>query len=199
MSKAAALALAQALSLSIASNTDLDYFYTEAVYALGALPYIVEASLIALDPLQATFVFPETGLIPLAVFYHDRVLDYMTREQLQSVHPEWLDARGWPLAYTDDDLSERTFRLYPLPTQPSDPYIPLFFDPLGRDYPAYNVLLLHTQFVEDVPVHLELPLIYSCLAREFARESVHMDAAWAERCVRIAALLMRRLQLPGIT
>lgn len=196
MSKVTALALAQALSLNQVIPERLDYFFQESVYALGALPFIVEATLLPVDPLQATFSFPDEALAELAVFYHDRVLDFMSISQLTAANPYWALERGWPVAYTTDDLTERTFRLYPVPELPSDPYIPFFMDPLGRDYPAYNALLLHTRFLVDPPVHLELPLIYASLTRAFGNESTYRDPLWAEGCAKLAALLLEMLRLP---
>lgn len=199
MTKALALELASALTLFQVQPAQLSRYYDEAIYALGTLPYIFEASLLDVDVLQATFQFPETALQVLELWYDNRTLDYMTREELAALSSYWLSERGEPLAYTDRDMNLRTFQLYPVPELASVPATGLPAGGLfGENMPHGHVAFLASSFQEDVVSWLELPLIYSTLAREYLRESDHQDPAFAQGCLQVARMLLDMVRLPMI-
>lgn len=196
MALADALALAELYDmLGLVDNEPLERFYREQLYALAQSPYLVDASIIDVSPNTGVFAFPEAAIQLLDVWYDNRSLDFMTRQALASISPTWETERGAPVAYTTESVSARTFKVYPIPTEPSNPFIPVFFEPLGRDYPGYNVVLIATQFHTDPPPWMELPLLLSALGREFQRESSHKDQNFAEGCKQIAAFI-ERMYLP---
>ncbi len=199
MTKALSLTLASTLSLSQLSEDHLAPFYDEAVYALGALPYLLNMSLIAVTQDQSTFTFPDNFLSLLEVWHDDRALDSMTHAELLTLSTQWQEHKGPPLAYTEENLSLRQFRLYPIPPLPSDPLLMLHYGgAFGLDYPTGNVVLLATQFIQDLPSWLELPLVLGMLAREYALESPHQDMAFAQGCAHVNQLLMAMLPLHSI-
>ena len=200
MTKAASLTLASALTLFQLSEDRLSPFYDEAVYALGALPYLLELSLVAVTQDQSIFTFPDNFLTLLEAWHDDRALDHMTHAELQALSTQWQEHKGPPLAYTEENLSLRQLRLYPIPPLPSDPLLMLHFGgAFGIDYPTGNVVMLATQFAQDLPSWLELPLIFSTLAREYSLESPHQDQAFAQGCAQVGQLLMSMLPLAPIT
>src|ERR1700694_4635472 len=121
MSKSTTLALASTFTLDLIGPDDPSSYYDEAIYALGALPYLLETTLLDVLPGQATFQFPESALTPLELWYDNRTLDYMTHAELDALTPTWRDQLGSPIAYTDTNMSLRTFQLFPRPSVPSTP------------------------------------------------------------------------------
>lgn len=200
MTKAASLTLAAQLTLNQLDSDRLSPFYDEAIYALGALPSLLEFSLITVTQDQSTFTFPDNLLTLLEVWYDDRALDPMTHAELQALSAQWQEHKGPPLAYTEENLTLRQLRLYPIPPLPSDPLLLLHFGgAFGIDYPTGHVVLLATQFVQDLPSWLELPLIFRMLAREYALASPHQDQAFAQGCAQVGQLLMAMLPLAPLT
>lgn len=202
MTKAASLTLASTFTGQPPqlSADHLAPFYDEAVYTLGALPYLLDMSLVAVTQDQSTFTFPDTFLVLHEVWHDDRALDIMTHAELLALSSQWQEHRGPPLAYTEENLSLRQLRLYPIPPLPSDPLLMLHYGgAFGLDYPTGNVVMLATQFLQDLPSWLELPLILTMLAREYMLESPHQDTAFAQGCAQVSQLLMRMLPLPPIT
>ena len=202
MTKAASLTLASTFTgqPSQLSEDHLASFYDEAVYTLGALPYVLEMSLVAVSQDQFTFTFPDNFLVLQEVWHDDRALDPMTHDELLALSSQWQEHRGPPLAYTDENISLQQLRLYPTPPLPSDPLLLLHYGgAFGIDYPTGNVVMLATQFLQDLPSWLELPLILGMLAREYILESPHQDIAFAQGCAQVSQLLMSMLPTAPIT
>ena len=200
MTKAASLTLASTLALTQLSEDRLAPFYDEAVYILSAtMPYLLTMQLIPLVQDQSLVTFPDATVNLLEVWYDDRALDAMTHAELLTLDTQWQAHHGPPLAYTDEHLSQGFFRLYPIPPLPSDPLLMLHYGgAFGLDYPTHNVVLLATQYQQDLPSWLELPLILSMLAREYMLESPHQDIAFAQGCTHVHQLLMSMLALAPI-
>ena len=68
-----------------------------------------------------------------------------------------------------------------------------FGEPLGRDYPLYNLALIHTEYRADVMPYLEPALTFYVLAREYARESDHVNPAMAALCHEFADLCLEMI------
>lgn len=198
MTRASSLTLASQLTLSQLSADRLAPFYDEAIYALGALPYLIEATMLDVNANQSIFTFPETTLALLGCWYDSRTLDLMSYADLRAMSPFWQDEQGYPVAYTEENLSLRQFRLYPAPTEPGESR---GFDPggpFGEANPSFHVFTLGTIFQQDLPSWLELPIILNLLAREYALESPHRDAAFAQGCAQLAHMFLTMLQLPTV-
>jgi hypothetical protein len=199
MTKAASLDLASVLVLAQLSPDRLAPLYDEAIYALGGLPYLLNLALVSVNQTSGISSFPDNALALQEVWYEDRALDMMTQDELSALAVQWQEHHGAPLAFSVENLSLRQFRLYPIPTTPSDTMVMSHFGgAFGMDYPSGNAVLLSTQFLLDVPSWLELPLIYMILAREYALESDHQDLAFAKGCAQVGTLLLSMLTLAPI-
>lgn len=197
MSKVDTCALAAALSLYQVEADQLSLTYDETIYALGALPFLVELNLLDVTSEQALFTFPEHALQMLACWYDTRILDYISQAQLESVSSYWQNVKGTPVAYVDENISLEVFKLYPLPDLASEPPTSIG-SPLGQNYPRGHVAVLSTVFVQDVPLWLELPIALLILAREYARETPHMDLDFSKGCQTLGNVLMNMLTLSGV-
>lgn len=200
MTKAASLTLASLLTLDQLSEDRLSPFYDEAAYALAALPYLMDVVLVDVTKDIGLLSFPTDFLHLLEVWYEDRALESMTTDELDMLTRQWESAYGAPIAFTTDQIDLHTFQLYPVPRlTSSDLLLTHYGGAFGLDYPAGHAVLLATQIIRDLPSWLELPLIYSILAREYALESDHQDLSFAQGCAEVSVLLMAMLALPSIT
>lgn len=200
MTKAIALTLASTLTLAQQTEDHLSPFYDEAVFVLGRLPYLLQLVLVPVTQDQAIFTFPDDALNLLEVWHDDRALEPMTHAELASFDIQWQEQHGMPLAFTEENLSKTQYRLYPVPPLPSEGLLLAHTGgAFGLDYPPGNVVLLATQYQQDLPSWLELPLILGMLAREYALESAHMDLDFARGCLRMSQALMGMLPLADIT
>lgn len=200
MTKVASLTLASLLTPDQLAVDRLTSFYDEAAYALAALPYLMDVTLV--DGIKDTglLTFPNGFLNLLEVWYEDRALERMDSDELDQLTRQWESAYGTPLAYTTDDVDLHQLQLYPVPRLNSDaPLLTHYGGAFGLDYPSGHVVLLATQIIRDLPSWLELPLIYSMLAREYALESDHQDLLFAKGCAEVSLLLMSMLPLPSLT
>lgn len=198
MTKASTLTLTSQLALSQVTEDQLAPFYDEAIFALGTLPWLLEATLLSVTSDQASFTLPATTLTMLQCWYDNRTLDRMTHAQLLALTPRWQEERGFPIAYTEEHLNLRTFRLYPLPAQPSESMTSILGGPFGEAFPGSNVAVLGVIQQQDLPSWLELPLALTLLAREYMRESPHRDPDFAHGCQQVASILMDMLTLPDV-
>jgi hypothetical protein len=88
-----------------------------------------------------------------------------------------------------EDEAHRTFRLYPTPVTTSKSFIFLNGQPLGLDFPAYAVVVFHTETRQDLPAWLELPVALEVAAREMERESNHRHLPFAATAHQLASVL----------
>lgn len=179
MSRTSALALADTLAKLDTRPAHFARFFDEIVASLARTPTLVELSLCAVSVEQATFTLPDSALHVLACFYDNRHLDHASVQAMNALHAHWRDAYGTPVTYVTEHEAERTFRLYPRPALPSAPFVPVFFDPFGHDYPLHGVAILHTVMTPDTPAWLDLPLALNVLTRTFALESPYTDTRFA--------------------
>src|SRR5262245_42704633 len=101
-----------------------DRFYDEVIRGLGTVPWLYEAFILPVDQYQGTFTYPPEALVPLELWYDNRTLDLMTRTQLTAMSSYWPMELGHPVAYTQEDIDLRTFKLYPFADVASDPLMP---------------------------------------------------------------------------
>jgi hypothetical protein len=199
VTKAATLDLASVLALNQLDAAHLAPFYDEAVYALGALPYLLALDLVGVSQVDGISSFPDAALTLQEVWYGDRALDPMTHDELSALAVQWQEHYDTPLAFSVDNLSLRRFRLYPIPVLPSAPLIMNHFGgAFGIDYPSGNAVTLATCFLQDLPSWLELPLIYMMLSREYMLESDHQDLDFAHGCAQVGTALLGMLPLAPI-
>ena len=188
------LTLVNDLSLSLADTAATPKLYDDIIYELGQLPVLIECATLDVTLEQTSFTLPDDAIELLDVFYDDMHLDRIRLLDLESLNESWRDETGIPIAYVQENENERTFRLYPKPSQPSKPYNFLLGLPLAAGYPAYTVLACYTRYSETLPFWLELPVTFELLSREFRRESEHKDFNYAQVASKLAQVLFKMLQ-----
>jgi hypothetical protein len=195
MGRSSTLDLVRQLTLIPPDDDGLDRYYDEALIELGDVSFVFEATLLPVSIAQASFTLPDFAVRLRQVFYDDRCLDAASVLDMQALSPAWRDAQGpAPCTYVTESETERTFRLFPVPMQPSKDFSFITGSPLGQDFPAYSVMTLHTSHPQDAPALMDLLIAHRILAREFARESQHQDSAYAQRCEVIYQLLLALLK-----
>jgi hypothetical protein len=189
-SKVDVLALAQILCANQADILTLIGYYSDAMADLARSFMFVETRLLPLVPGQASVEPPAPTVWVHAVCYDDRDLAETPLLDLEVLSPQWRDKRGTPFAYTQEDETTATFRMIPVPTVPSKAFSFIHGEPLGIDFPAYVAAVFLSEAREDVPRWLDLPIAFGLLAREFGRDSDHMDLAFAGACRQFGQLLL---------
>ena len=192
MPKADVLALATTLSGTQVDAVTLERYYRDAVYDFARKAYltaITEVSVVAGTP---TVTFPTPAVDILDVIFDARVLDPAELDDLEAARPgDWRDEKGLPVAWVPEDEQQRTFRLYPIPDTNSKALSFPHGEPLGEDYPVYDVAIFHTETRTDVPPWLEAALAFAILVPEFGRESNHQDPIFAKMCAMVAGLMLQ--------
>lgn len=169
-SRATVLALVDTLTYNLADTTQTAIFFDEVIQELGHDPR-AWLTTVAVQPTGTTNAVQALSTLigivrVLAVFYQNRQLRHATITELDAWNPAWRDERGRPVAYTTEEESDRTIRLYPQPTQ-TMPTGDLTTDP--------PLAFLYTEQRTTVPDWLDLPVALLVLARELQRESNHRD------------------------
>lgn len=191
MPRSDVITLCQDLCTNQADEAALTKFYDEVISDLGRAEWLVTAELLATTAGTNQYNPATTVVEILYVFYDDRLLYKENLRALEAINPQWRDERGAPRAYVIEDETNNQFRLYPTPVVDSKDFIFAFGSPLGLDFPEYAVVVVQTETREVLPEWLEFPIAFEILAREFARESDHVDHEFAKACKSIADILMR--------
>lgn len=187
MSKASVLTFVQDFSTTQVDTVAIDRYYDDIVRDLGAQDFLVQVSLVPVDTTTAIYTPPAPTIDLLQVFYDDRVLYKSALLEVEAIG-RWRDIIGTPVAYIVEDQTSKDFRLFPKPEVNSKPFVFLFGEPLGRDYPEYAAAVVHTETRVDLPEWLETPVAFEILAREFARESDHKDKPFSDACRALAKM-----------
>lgn len=180
MAKADVLALVTSFSNGQADSTLIDAYYDNDQSDLARHPWLVGGALVPVTAGTGEFTLDSTMQSKLlGVFYDTRVLDRTTERALEQRNPQWRDEIGTPVAYMTEDEPAQTFRLYPIPNMAGQPFSFIFGEPMGRDFPLYNVAIFVTEIRTDVPEWMEMALAWRVLAREYGHESNHRDDQFA--------------------
>lgn len=188
MSRAETIALINSFALDQLDQALVDRAYDDTLRLLSTRPVIIQASTLPVTHDQALFTLPDEAIALHAAFYGDRLLDHMPLDDLEVIHPHWRDLTGEPVAYTTITETERTFRLFPIPDRPSDPFGITLGPPFGLGYPSYTVMII-TSLFSDPPIWLELPLILQVLSSLFTLDSRWKDPAFAQGCQQLSTLV----------
>ena len=194
MSHTSTIALVSALANGDADMITVEQYYGHLLDDLARYPWFVNASLVPLTAGTGEYTLEDSHVKLLGVFYDDVVLDLVNKRTLESLSSVWRDHVGRPTAYTVDDEDAKTYRLYPVPDRPSNNFIFMWGSPLGMDYPAYSVLLLHTEIRTELPDWMDLPVAFEVLAREYGHESNHRDDELSDFCAQFAQVLWSMIQ-----
>src|SRR6185437_5855249 len=161
MAQADVLNLVSTLSNGEASAVTAASFYSEIVQQWGdAEMRLTNATMVQLPAptvAQGELTLPSTVLALYGLVWDDTMLGELSLRDVEVLDPEWRNRTGSPTAYIEEGESVKTLNIYPSPfTASTGPGgVP---DPLGADYPPYNVVLFHTETRRDVMYYLELPL-----------------------------------------
>lgn len=194
MSKVATLQIVSDVSFAQDDTVLSSKFYDDVILDLSKEQWFVQLTILPGIANQATYTLPDEAINLLSVFYDDRILFPATERELEVDDPNWRDIGGTPIAFTAKNEQDRTFRLYPTPDIPGKDFIFFLGSPLGANFPAYSVAVLHTKTVLDVPEWLNLPVAFAILEKEFSRESSHRDAEFSRICSQISKLLFSFLR-----
>lgn len=189
MSKVTTTALARDLTLLAGDATQIGLFYDRVVEDLSRFPWLTTASIVAVSTTTGQIQLTDTMSKILAMFWDTRQLAPLTLDQVESFNRLWRGERGDPHSYVVEDEPHKVFRLYPRPIAPNKALSYPNSQPLGKDFPAYAVTILHTELRVDLPEWLELPVALECAAREMERESNHRDVRWATQARSMADTL----------
>src|SRR6185295_1236404 len=184
MAKADVLALVTSFSNGQADSTLADLYYDNDQSDLARHPWLVGAHLVSVAAGTGEFTLAVDESKLVQVFYDTKVLDRTTERALEQRNPQWRDEVGTPIAYMIEDEPAQTYRLYPIPQVPSQPFSFIFGEPMGRDFPLYSAAIFVTEVRTDVPEWMEMALAWRVLAREYGHESNHRDddfAAFAQQ------------------
>lgn len=177
--KADVLTLVTTFANGQADPTAIDDYYDQDQSDLSRHPWLVGCHLVAVSANTGEFTLAtDTGKL-LAVFYDTRLLDRTTERALEQRSANWRDQYGVPVAYMTEDEPAKTYRLYPIPILPSQPFSFITGAPLGGDFPLYSAATFLTEIREDVPEWMEMALAWRILAREYGHESNHRDDDFA--------------------
>jgi hypothetical protein len=120
----------------------------------------------------------------------DELLSQSSEIDLEAYSKEWRTDSGDPLAYTQDIITARSYRLYPEPDFTSDPLIPIHGQPWGEDFPDDSLVLIYSDNREaHIPEFYSLPIAFDTLFREFSYPSDHEDQEFSTICQELSKLL----------
>lgn len=187
MSKADVLNLVATLSNNMADSAMAERYYHDVLFELAREDWFVEASIIPLQVGQLEVDLSAGVSNPLVdwngLIYDDRELEEAPLNLIESIDPHWRDRRGSPRSYIIEDETSKTVALHPAPIVNSNPNLGNFGEPLGLDYPTYNLLLFYSYAAESASApwyYLELVIALRILSLEFNRESDHTDMQFAQ-------------------
>lgn len=193
MSKATVLTLVSDLTLGAASDsTIVGNYYDRVVEDLARYPWLTNISIVGpIDPvnLPGKYTLETNQVKVLAVWWDNKMLSELTLAQAEGLNRTWRNERGEPHSYVVEDDLQKSFTLFPVPTVDAKPQVFPHSQPLGLDFPAYSVVVLHTETRIDCPTWIELPIALETAAREMERESVHRDLEWAKQAHAMADAL----------
>lgn len=179
MAKADIIGLVSQFCLGQTADPEATTYCNEVIRELGfvellvgteTMPIIDEESVYETEPNTIRTLEFHTG--------HYGRLDRIDAQSLETTFSaQWRAHATTPMAVTHTHEQQPEFRLVPEPT-------------------ALDTLtIIRTEFRDDVPVWLELPIAFETMSREFGRESDHQDLELAEATTRVAALLFQLLRV----
>lgn len=190
MSQLDVLNLVKELSNGQADPALAANFYIEAIDDLGEEGWLTTAGLAGYAENGTELAITSSMRKLFGVIYADRQLSKMTLRQLEHVDYRWRERRGSPRGFTIETETAKTIALYPTPDVNAGLWNGMF-PPLGIGYPPFEGLILYSEYRDPIPQHWELILVFKILAREYARESDHVDPNWVKFATQMAEMLMQ--------
>lgn len=188
--KAQLLTLAGTLCLDLDNSTTISAYFDDVIYALGQIesPPFVEWAQEAIVSGTATYSYKTDMIRPLHIIMEEKEIFEASRADLEAYDYTWQTATGTPFAYTEDDITARTYQLVPEPDFSSGAAGTNW----GSTYPADILALVYAQDRDaDIEDYFALPIIFDILKREFSYPSDHQDLVYSARCAEIAEMLYK--------
>lgn len=150
-------------------------FFDDALESLSKAPLspLADFATVTITSGNSEYALPSDAIRILALFYADAHLPAATVEELEALDKDWQSTTGDPYAYTIDEITARSYYLFPTPTSSGD-----------------DGTVIYTETREDdLEDWLALPVAFDILYREFVRPSAHQDITFAEASQQCATLL----------
>lgn len=188
MNEATVTGLVTDLNFGLEDPSRVAQEFQEVIDHLARRGRWVEASIMSLTQGTTLYALPNDALVPIAAFYADRQLNEEQALDLDMLG-NWRAHRDEPVAYVRNYLADRTFELYPIPTVTSKALIPIFGEPLGRDYPDYSCVMLTTFRRVVFQPWLAMLVALHLTALEFRREGRQRDTQYSDACAAVANMV----------
>ena len=193
MTKAPILSLVNSLANFPIDGDLLDVYYDDVLVELGRM---TNTPLTAneLQPVVAnthTYSIPDKMISILHAFHSSKSLISSRTQDVDAYVNEWRDDTGTPFTVLIDELSGKTYRLFPIPDTSSDDFFFITGTPMGTDFPDNAVTLIYSELRDDdILDFLGLIIALQILSREFIRQSDHRDVLFAQSCNDVAKLML---------
>ena len=186
------LTLTKSLALQLSETDTIDNFINDVFYELGLRlhPPFVQAEIKAITSGTSEYTFESNMLKVVYLIMFDELLSQSAEIDLEAYSKTWRTDTGDPLAYTQDIITARSYRLYPNPDFTSDPLIPINGQPWGEDFPDDSLVLIYSDNREsNILEFYALPISFDTLFREFSYPSDHEDQEFSAICQSLSKLL----------
>ena len=195
MAKADVQNLVSLLSNGQYDATLFDGLYNDTINDLGGDDWLTVAVPITFTEGSTAVNLPDTLLNILTIIHDDTVLSDLTLRELEALsNGNWRAEKGVVVAYTRESETVKTIEVYKTPTQTSPLIVPVHGLPTGEDYNPGNGISIHSEFRQDAMPYLTIPLALLVLAREYYRQSPHIDFAFAGLCEGLGRMLLEALK-----
>lgn len=180
MAKTDVTTLVDDMGLSDTNSSEISRFYDEIVRELGFQEVLTNQNTVNQTAGTASYNVPANTIEILEVVGSNGTLRRMSKAGAEATFGTgWRELVGSPLGFISQFETEGSFRLVPSPD---------FDDTLQ---------VLHTEYRQDVPFWLEIPIVFEILFREYIRESDHQDTQFAQACRQVAQLLFTLVAVRG--
>lgn len=190
MTKSEILQIVYDISANKADPITCDRYYDELIDHLGRqCQELTKIETIPVIKNTSTYSLPSDCIVEFTVLFDGRQLSKTTIQQLEAFDINWNQKIGKPIAYTKDELTARTIRLYPIPDVSTGPYDYTYGEPIGLSFPPYSLTFIFSARNDKVPYHLALALVFQILSWEFARPSKHQSLSFSKACGQLSGIL----------
>ena len=190
MTKPQILQLVLDISNNKADPLTVDTYFDQIIDDLGR--HCDELTVIESDTTTANngiYSMPDDCVVEQAVIYDDRQLQKTEIAQLEAWNSSWRVVRGKPYAYTKDEQTARSIRLFPIPKESSEASSMSYGEPEGVDFPINSLTWIFTsRDTKDIPPHLVLGIVFQILAWEFVRPCKHQSAQYSALCQKLSSV-----------
>lgn len=193
MTKSSILTLVNQLANFTIDGDLVDIYYDDVLVELGRMtnPPLTANELQPVVSGTHTYSIPDKMITILHAFYSSKSLISSRTQDVDAYVNAWRGDTGTPFSVIIDELSGKTYRLYPIPDTSSDDFSFITGTPMGTDFPDNAVTLIYSELREsDILDFLGLIVALMILNREFIRQSDHRDTQFAESCDQIAKLML---------